>query len=163
VRDRKSAILHVVLRTGPCEGRFVDDDIVILHNRISDKTGRACLGKAGRRMPATKIERINAAIERSKGVCLIIIRKRGNQFEGFSAPLFHVSTQRDDIKNTLVPTYYRHMMNDISIWFEIGKLTLMSQSALDRLVLLSNERPLFRTLKICRTSLMLVKERPESK
>ena len=155
--------IHIVIRTSTYSDmekleRFSGDPVEE-HNRISFRNTVAFFGKIGRK-PSDKI--LNLAIESisdRKKTKLILARKNKGEFEVFCAPIRNIYTDNFSPKRSLIPAYYRDLASSISLWFEIGSFVPMSQTDMNRLILLATEKPLLETLLTCRTPLLLVREK----
>ena len=62
------------------------------------------------------------------GAKLIIILRRGRNYQGFSTRAFKFGESCS--KTRLVPRYYRDLIPNIYNWFEIGELTPMGSNEL---------------------------------
>ena len=89
---------------------------------------------------------------------LILVSKEKKNYNLYAAPIKSLPDKKYNIDPKLVPSYYHDLIDEISLWIEIGLFEKETYSLTDSLFLLSNSRPLRNTLDVCRTSLMLVCE-----
>jgi hypothetical protein len=154
--SRISAVIRAGTYYGEAADETLKEDIIAEHNKISIAKGSVLLGKLGRIPGADKVRLIEDAIEK-KRASLLVVKKNGSEYDGFSAPLFsvHIEDYTPDISS--VPSYYQHLIPEIKLWFEIGTFVPVSEEMLQEMLLISNDKPLLVTLKSCRTSLIFVK------
>lgn len=150
--------LHVVLRLGKFTEYPIRAEPIEEHNKISSQKGYVLLGKFGMRPSESIVHKITSAIKAGNDPSLIIVRKKNGHYEIFQAKILEVLDKDKLPKKDLVPNYYRNSIEAVSIWFKIAILEPLEEQYLKKLTLLSNSSPLLKTLKSCRTTLMLVME-----
>jgi hypothetical protein len=155
------AATHIAMRIGSYQDRQLGKDVIEAHNAVADFSGKVFFGKAGRSLSADKLQLVRDALAQGSKCCLIVIRRSGDQYQCFMAPIHSLpdASFRPDLR--LVPEYYHDLAHEIGLWMEIGKFVAADNALIRSLVLASNSRSLLETLDSCRTSLMLVKGEAE--
>ena len=124
-----------------CEKIFIDGcprlrerrligDVIVEHNKVFLEHGRVMFGRfeilciRWWNLLHSALNSCNTRI----GAKLIIILRMGNKYQGFSTRTSKVGEYCED--PSLVPEYYRDLIPDMNVWFEIGELTPMHSNEL---------------------------------
>ncbi len=106
--------------------RIITGDIVIEHNRQFEKHGKILLGRFDSICPRTW-NMIHSFLNLSSprlGAKMLLILRRDKNYAGYTTRLFKL--REECTAQNLVPDYYRDLIPDMYLWFEIGKLTPMN-------------------------------------
>lgn len=151
--------LHLVMRTGAINFEKIEGNLIEEHNKISSANGHVYIGKAGRRISLTRLQSIQRSIEKEAASKLIVVYKGKDKYIGYSAPLYAIFAQEEfSPSSTAFPEYYHDLKSQIGFWMKIGTFVPMETKSLERFSLVLNDKPLLKTLRECRTSLLLVHE-----
>ena len=158
--DKFAGVVDFMLRTPAVthvRGRVID--VVEAHNEIVAKLGKVALGKFGHSGSKTRADRLQKQIEDGYETRLLLVSKVMGNFCGFKAPLSAISFGRptSDMVD-FTPPYYRELDEQPLLWFIASGPFV--ETSLSRLHLATNDRPLLNVLGQCRTSTMLIYERP---
>ncbi len=156
---KNSAVIHVLLRVGTYHDKSLKINLMEEHNKLSSKNGTVFLGKAGRGLQHERRNQLTDSIKRYGKSHLFVVHKTLDHFNVLETSLNKILPSNKTPKPNLFPAYYHDIANEITVWFEIGILKACNESRLNKLVLLSNGRPALETLRSCRTSLMLLKDK----
>ena len=110
--------------------RRLNGDVIAEHNKIFQEYGRVMFGRFEILCPRSW-NMVHNFLNNSHlewGAKLIIILRRGRNYQGFSTRAFKFGESCS--KSRLVPGYYRDLIPDMYTWFEIGELTQMGSSEL---------------------------------
>lgn len=110
--------------------RRLAGDVIAEHNKVFKDHGRVAFGRfeilciRWWNLLHSALNSCNTRI----GAKLIIILRMGNKYQGFSTRTSKVGEYCED--PSLVPEYYRDLIPDMNVWFEIGELTPMHSNEL---------------------------------
>jgi hypothetical protein len=155
-KSANRAATHIAMRIGSYQDRQLGKDVIEAHNAVADRHGKVFFGKAGRSLSADKLQSVQDALAQGSKCCLIVIRRSGDQYQCFTAPILSLPAALCRPNLRLVPEYYHDLVNEIGLWVEVEKFVAADNAFIQSLVLVSNARSLLETLDSCRTSLMLV-------
>ena len=124
-----------------CERIFIDGcqrlrerrligDVIVEHNKVFQEHGRVMFGRFEILCPRwwTMLHNILNASHIEWGVKLMIVLRREKNYKCFSTRTFKFGESCSPPR--LVPEYYRDLIPDLYVWFEIGELTPMQTSEL---------------------------------
>ena len=106
------------------------EDIISEHNKVFKDHGRVAFGRfeeMNHRWWNLLHGLFNSSNKRI-GAKLIIVLRRGTKYQGFSTRAFKLGESCEDPR--LVPEYYRYLIFEMNVWFEIGELTPMHSNEL---------------------------------
>lgn len=147
--------VYIAFRVGGYYATPQGTSIVEQHNMISEVSDSVFLGKAGRSLTPGKIRSIEKTIAEEGSSKLYLIQRLDGCFEFHVADVFGLSRYAPEVIES-IPEYYRNRTAEMSLWFEIGRLSPCKEQEYRQLRLLSSGRPLHDVLTECRTTLMLV-------
>ena len=128
-------------------------DAVAAHQDIVQTYGKVALGKTGRALSTTTIDRAIAP----EHPTLLIITRAGQYFHAYTAPIHEILSHPQAPQEKLIPQYYRHLQYAIHTWMILGQITSLPQEILESTALCSNHRLLLNVLRSTRTTNMLVR------
>ena len=90
----------LTFRMGKPEGLPSVDDAIAAHQEIADKMGRVALGKTGKALASSTIERaLNTKVP-----TLVLLTREKDDFHAYSAVIFDVLNKQDCPEDSLLPT-----------------------------------------------------------
>ena len=110
--------------------RRLNGDVIAEHNKVFQEHGRVMFGRFEILCPRSW-NMVHNFLNNSYlewGAKLIIILRRGRNYQGFSTRTFKFGESCS--KTRLVPRYYRDLIPTMYTWFEIGELTSMNSNEL---------------------------------
>ena len=128
------------------------NDAIAHHQEIAEQLGRVALGKTGKALALSTIERALG----SQQPTLVLLTRIQNDFHAHSAVIFDMLSGHQKPDDSSIPRYYRHLKNEIKSWIMIGPLVKIDDHELNQYVLCSNKRPLLDVLRCTRTANMLI-------
>ncbi len=149
---------HIALRTSK-NIRVGDKSLSVIdeHNQAFETEGCVAFGKFGSAMSQRKLDMLLDQIRRKEATDLVLIQKVENDFLGFSAFVIDVQLAGSrQVKEANSPAYYQYIKQKPSMIFMLGSL-IRPITNLDEYVLDSSRRSLVDTMKVSRTSMMLVR------
>lgn len=113
----------IVIRYGNnlCEGQV---DTIAEHNRIFARKGVVYIGKFGKPLRRSNLERCNSKLPTK----LILVKREEGQYLAYVADIAEASRKRPSIEN--IPAYYCKR-SDVSTWFKLAsRLKPLTQETL---------------------------------
>ena len=109
-------------------------DVITEHNKVFENQGRVMFGRFDELCYRwwTMLHNFLGASHVEWGVKLLIVLRKGSDYQGFSTRAFKVDESCPDSR--LVPEYYRDLIPYCYVWFEIGKFAPMDSNELRRYV-----------------------------
>jgi hypothetical protein len=124
-----------------CEKIFIDGcprlrerrligDVIVEHNKVFQEHGRVMFGRFEILCPRwwNMMHNFLNASHVEWGAKLMIVLRMGRSYQGFSTRAFKFVESCET--PSLAPEYYRDLIPDMYVWFEIGELTPMQPSEL---------------------------------
>ena len=134
--------------------RKLTGDIIAEHNKVFEKHRKVMFGRFEMLSVSwwNQLHNLFNASHARWGVKLMIVLRRGRNYQGFSTRCFKVGESWPNPR--LVPEYYRDLIPDTHLWFEIGKFVPMNSKELSQYVEdiaygIKRRRKIFRTLLNC--------------
>lgn len=131
--------------------RRLAGDVIAEHNKVFEEHGRVVFGRFDELCYRwwTMLHNFLSASHFEWGMKLMIVLRRGSNYQGFSTHAFKVGESCPDSR--LVPEYYRDLIPHTYVWFEMGELTPMHSNELakyteDIVYLIKRKRTLSKTL-----------------
>ena len=147
--------LHLVLRIkGRINAWGRRYDVIEEHNRVFNTKGAVALGKVGRIVCAERRKILKTQIKEGIKTYLYIAAIGQDNYAGYRAPLKDVLEIGGRFIGVPYPTYYNEAEIYPSAWFVLSGP--FKPASLDALKLASNQQPVVKTLRKCRTVLMFV-------